>query len=90
MPRSRRKNPSPPQRWLPSEGDHYYLILGNGMIELFPWSDTPFDHETWHFGNCFKTHEEAVQARDKIQEVLLSLHQDHAEPHIAKPLMGAV
>ena len=66
------------QRWLPSTGEHYFLILGHGMIARFPWSDTDFDHETWDFGNCFKTHEEAVQARDKIQEVLLSLHQDHA------------
>ena len=75
MPRSRRKNPSPPQRWLPSEGDHYYLILGSGMIELFPWNDTPFDHETWHFGNCFKTHEEAIHARDKLKAVLLTFHE---------------
>jgi hypothetical protein len=65
------------QRWLPSEGDHYYLILGNGRIELFSWSDTPFDHETWDFGHCFKTHEEAVQALDKITELLRTSHQDH-------------
>ena len=62
------------QRWLPRQGEHYFLMLGNGTIARFPWNDTDFDHETWDFGNCFKTHEEAVQARDKIQEVLLSLH----------------
>ena len=53
-------------------------MLGNGMIELFPWSDTPFDHETWSFGNCFKTHAQAVQAREKIREVLRTVHQDYA------------
>src|SRR5438093_12338350 len=26
------------QRWLPSEGDHYFLILGNGRIQRFPWN----------------------------------------------------
>ena len=70
-----RKRKTPPQRWQPSEGDHYYLILGNGMIELFPWNDTPFDHETWRFGNCFKTHAEAVHARDQIKALLLQVHQ---------------
>ena len=78
MPRRRRTTPPDPQRWLPSIGDHYYLILGNGMIERFPWSDTPFDHEAWQFGNCFPTYEQAVQARDIIKEVLLALHQGHA------------
>ena len=76
MPRRRSKNPPQPQCWLPSEGDHYYLILGNGMLELFPWNDTDFDHETWHFGNCFKTHAQAVQTRDKIKEVLRTFHEE--------------
>jgi hypothetical protein len=57
------------------------------MIELFPWNDTDFDHETWHFGNCFKTHAQAVQARETIREVLLTVHQDHASPRMAKPLI---
>jgi hypothetical protein len=78
MPRRRPKNPQLPQRWLPSKGDHYYLILGSGMIEIFPWSDTDFDHEAWNFGNCFKTHAQAVQARENIKGVLLTFHQDHA------------
>jgi hypothetical protein len=76
MPRRRRTNPQQIQRWLPSEGDHYYLILENGMIELFPWNDTNFDQETWHFGNCFKSHAQAEQARDKLQDVLLTFHEE--------------
>jgi hypothetical protein len=75
MSRSRRKYPPPPRRWLLSEGDHYYLMLGNGMIELFPWNDTPFDHETWHFGTCFTTHAEARHARDTLTAVLLTFHE---------------
>jgi len=77
MPRSRRKTSRKSQRWQPSDGDYYYLILGNGMIEIFPWNDTDFDHEAWHFGNCFKTHEDAVQTREKITEVLRTVHQEH-------------
>jgi len=63
------------QRWLPSKGEQYFLILGNGKIEIFPWNDTNFDQEAWHFGNCFKTHAQAAQAREKIIEVLRTLHQ---------------
>ena len=65
----------PSQRWLPSGGDHYFLILGHGMIARFPWNDTAFDHEAWHFGNCFHTQAQAAQARDKLKEVLRALHQ---------------
>ena len=77
MPRRRRTPPQQPQRWQPSDGDYYYLILGNGMIELFPWNDTDFDHQAWHFGNCFKTHADAVQAREKIIEILRTFHRAH-------------
>jgi hypothetical protein len=78
MARRRLKTPPQSQRWLPSEGDHYFIILGNGMIALFPWNDTEFDHEAWHFGNCFHTQAQAEQAREKIIEVLRTVHQDHA------------
>jgi len=78
MARRRRKTSPQSQRWLPSVGDHYFLILGNGKIELFPWNDTAFDHEAWHFGNCFQTQAQAAQVREKIKEVLLTFHQDHA------------
>jgi hypothetical protein len=77
---------SPPsQHWLPSQGELYFLILGNGMLESFPWSDTVFDHEAWHFGNCFQTQAHAEQAREKMQEVLHTLHQEHASPRMASP-----
>jgi hypothetical protein len=85
MPRRSRKNPRQLHCWEPSEGEHYSLILGNGMIERFPWNDTHFDHEAWHVGNCFQTHEEAVQAREKIKAVLRIMHQDHASACIASP-----
>ena len=66
------------QRWVPRQGEHYFLILGNGTIARFPWNDTDFDHEAWHFGNCFQTQEQAEHARDTITEVLRTVHQDHA------------
>jgi hypothetical protein len=58
---------------LPSEGEHYFLILGHGRIARFLWNDTAFDHEAWHFGNCFKTHQQAEQARDAVKALLLHM-----------------
>jgi hypothetical protein len=65
------------QRWVPRQGEYYFLILGNGTIARFPWNDTDFDHEAWHFGNCFNTQEQAEHARDQLKAVLLTLHQHH-------------
>ena len=77
MPR-RQTNSCHLKRWQPNGGDYYYIILGNGIIKIFPWNDTDFDHEAWYFGNCFRTHKEAVYAREKIAEVLRTVHQEHA------------
>ena len=63
------------QRWQPSTGEHYFLILGKGRIARFPWNGTDFDHEAWHFGNCFRTQAQAEQARERLTEVLHTLHQ---------------
>jgi hypothetical protein len=61
---------SPPcQRWRPRDGEHYFLIQGHGRIAIVPWHDTAFDHETWHFGNCFQTYAHAKQAREQIKAV---------------------
>jgi len=65
----------PSQCWLPNTGEHYFLMLGNGMIARFPWNDTDFDREAWHFGNCFHTQAQAEQAREQITQVLHTLHQ---------------
>jgi hypothetical protein len=41
-------------------------------------------------GNCFQTREQVEHARDKITEVLLTFHQEHATPRIAKLLIRTV
>ena len=64
------------ERWLPQLGASYFLILGDSTIKRFQWQGTDFDHEAWQFGNCFRVWKEAEQARDKIKEVLLMVHQD--------------
>jgi hypothetical protein len=69
---------SPPgQRWRPRDGEHYFLIQGHGRIAIVPWNDTAFDHETWHFGNCFQTYAHAKQARQQLKALLHTFHHEH-------------
>ena len=67
--------PAEPSRWKPAHHQPYFLILGNGYIECFRWSDTKFDEEAGGFGNCFRHRRYAEQARDKIKEVLANFHK---------------
>ena len=76
------KNEDPPccgykgERWQPVHHQRYFVILGDGSIQVFRWSGAPFDYAAWQFGNCFKTHAEAVHARDQIKALLLQVHQE--------------
>jgi hypothetical protein len=55
-------------------GKHYYVVLFQGNIQKFKWLGEEIDNESSKFGNCFKTREQAEQAREKIKEVLLHIH----------------
>jgi hypothetical protein len=70
-------SPSPvaPARWKPREHEHYFIILGNGVIEYFEWANTEFDHQAWQCGNCFRERADAEQARAGIKEYLAKFHQ---------------
>lgn len=61
-------------RWKPEIGEKYYRFGINYKIESYFWRNEGFDKETWEFHNCFKTREEAEQARDKVHSLLLSLN----------------
>jgi hypothetical protein len=62
-------------RWVPKNGEVYFLILGDGTIQSFQWHGTDFDQNAWSFGNCFRSRREATQARDVIKEVLSNFHK---------------
>ena len=67
--------PPQPSRWIPSIGETYFFVLGNGSVQRIQWHGTRFDLEAWTFGNCFRVRREAIQARDLLQNVLLRFHQ---------------
>ena len=68
----RRSETIPPERdrWMPRHGERYFLLLGNGTVQRFQWQGTEFDHDTWKFGNCFKTSQDAERAREAVKVLL--------------------
>jgi hypothetical protein len=70
--------PDPSARWKPALHHPYFAILGDGRIQIFSWSDTPFDHGAWEFGNCFLTHRAAERACERLRQVLWAFHRDQA------------
>ncbi len=71
--------------WRPVEGEHYFIILGDGHIRQLPWHGTPFDYDAWQFGNCFRKNAEAQQARENMQELLRMFHQGASITALATP-----
>jgi hypothetical protein len=64
----------PPACWKPALHQPYFVILGDGSIQVFRWSDTPFDHRAWQFGNCFRTHRDAERTQEVLRQVLRDFH----------------
>ena len=82
MPASTPQPQDPSACWKPALHQHYFLILGDGRIQMLRWADTPFDHGAWQFGNCFKTHRDAVRAREVLRQVL-PLQLQHGDVDLA-------
>lgn len=67
------------ERWEPKCGDIVYFI--NAFMEI----DTTLDFSgllhtsAIKFGNCFRTKEQAIEARDAIKKVLDDLHRQWGE-----------
>ncbi len=57
-------------RWKPKHGDYYYFINYKGMAMRSTWVNSVNEDAMYEFGNCFKTENEAIEARDKIKEIL--------------------
>jgi len=65
-----------PARWTPEPDAVYWTVEGAGQIDAMVWHNDARDKARWDFGNCFKTFQEAAQARQQIQEILRQLHPD--------------
>lgn len=57
----------------PEEGDMYWIVEETGSVVGITWVNDDIDEDLKDFGNIFRTEEEALIARDKIHEFLVSL-----------------
>lgn len=60
------------ERWKPEYKSSYFNFDTWGELRRQIWNDDFMDEKAWKFGNCFKTQEEAEEARDAIAELLAS------------------
>ena len=57
--------------WKPEcEGEDYFYVSDVGIVLQETWKNNSDDGWRYTFGNCFKTYNEAAEARDKIKEIL--------------------
>lgn len=63
----------------PLRGETFYHILSSGAVISEHWGAEPFQLDFRHFGNCFKTREEAVSAARKIRALLLDADDEDRE-----------
>ena len=57
-------------KWKPKNNEHYYRITWIGEVAEDIWFGLRNDESGYKFGNCFRTKEEAIKAKDKIKEIL--------------------
>lgn len=57
-------------RWMPKRGEGYYYFDWGGDVIKLEWEGASDDLDCYHFGNCFRTHEEAKVAAEKVKKLL--------------------
>lgn len=67
------------ERWKPKCGETYYYANSDGNVADVPWTDDGFDHDHYKHGNCFRTKAEAKAAAEKVEKLLLSLHEEQPD-----------
>jgi len=68
-----------PQRWKPADQQEVYRVSDCGEIRAATFlCGEPHSEALWAFGNCFKTKEDAAQARDAMEQLLLTFHTPQA------------
>lgn len=63
------------ERWKPETGAQYYFLDSVGEVVCDPHGDFTWMRERIAMGNYFKTEAEAKSAREKVKDLLLSLHE---------------
>lgn len=63
-------------RWEPDEGDEYYYVDNDGEVESDTWDGAEEDNARYNLGNCFRSNNQAEQARKVLRETLINCHRN--------------
>lgn len=63
-------------RWKPDEDDEYYYIDNDGEVESDTWDGAEEDIARYNLGNCFRSDNQAEQARKVLRETLINCHRN--------------
>lgn len=61
------------ERWKPKLDEWYWTIRATGNPLVSQWHESKLDMDYWAFGNVFPTEKAAIEARDKIKNLLINL-----------------
>jgi hypothetical protein len=63
----------PKERWKPSINEWYWTVRATGNPLVSQWHESKLDMDYWAFGNVFLSEQAAIEARDKVRELLKTL-----------------
>jgi hypothetical protein len=63
----------PKERCKPSINEWYWTVRATGNPLVSQWHESKLDMDYWAFGNVFPSEQAAIEARDKVKSLLLSL-----------------
>lgn len=64
------------KKWKPKQGDTYWRIVGNGIVDATSWDGDAIDLTYYAAGNCFKTEQEAIENSERIVRKLRSKYEE--------------
>jgi hypothetical protein len=65
-----------PKRWRAEKDLPYYCISTQGQVSHTTNSQTPFDDNSWLWGNHFRSRDQAIKARNLIEKTLEQFHRE--------------
>lgn len=72
------------ERWKPGRGEFYYFLDGMGNTYFTKYEPEDIGAIRHAYGNCFATEAEARAAAEKVQALLLSLHNTTQDEQLPK------
>jgi hypothetical protein len=63
------------EQWQPTHEELFWYVDSDGDLVQKNWFDSNTDRRKLDFGNCFRSREQAREARDRIKALVQQLHE---------------